>query len=63
MAQAAAILAAVAALALSGRPTLVPAAVCLVVGLHVPPLSRLFDQPQFPWTGAGMCLLAGSLHV
>lgn len=66
MAEAAAILAAVAALALSGRPTLVPAAVCLVVGQHFLPLTRLFDQPQFRWTGAGMCLVAaigGSLYL
>jgi hypothetical protein len=66
LAQAAAILAVGAALVLSGRPTLIPAAVCLVVGLHFLPLARLFDQPQFRWTGAGMCLVAavaGSLHL
>ena len=66
MAQAAAIIATVAALVLGGRPTLVPAAVCLVVGLHFVPLTSLFDQPQFRWTAAGLCLvaaLAGSLHL
>lgn len=66
MVQAAAILVAAVALGRVDRPTLIPAAVCLVVGLHFLPLARLFDQPQFRWTGAGMCLVAGvagSLHL
>jgi hypothetical protein len=41
-------------------PQLVPPAVCLVVGLHFFPLARLFDQPQYTWTGAGLCVAAGA---
>lgn len=64
--QAMAIVAVVAALVLVGQPTAVPAAVCLVVGLHFVPLTRLFDQPQFRSTAAGLCLVAavaGALHL
>ena len=66
MAQAATIGVTAAALILGGQPTLVPPAVCLVVGLHFLPLARLFDQPEFRWTGSGLCLVAlvsGALHL
>lgn len=37
---------------------LLPAAVCLVVGLHFFPLARLYDQPQYRWTGVLLILVA-----
>lgn len=43
-----------------GMPQLVPPAVCVIVGVHFFPLARLFDQPQYRWTGAGLCLAAGA---
>jgi len=64
--QAVAILSVVVALIVVDQVTLVPAAECLVMGLHFLPLARLFDQPQYRWTGAALCLvagLAGSLHL
>jgi len=43
-----------------GHPELVPPVVCLVVGAHFFPLARLFDQPQYTWTAAGLCVVAGA---
>ncbi|WP_327430509.1 hypothetical protein [Streptomyces sp. NBC_01236] len=51
----------VAAILLLGRLDLwlyVPAAVCLIVGLHFLPLARSFAQPQYWWTGALLMALA-----
>lgn len=56
--QSAIIPALVVALVVNGQPPLVPAAVCLVVGLHFLPLARVFDQPQFAWTGTALCVVA-----
>lgn len=53
------VLAVVAPLAV-GAPQLVLPAVCVIVGVHFFPLARLFDQPQYRWTGAGLCLAAGA---
>ncbi len=53
-----AIVAVIVGLGIVGAPELVPAAVCLVVGLHFIPLSRLFAQPQYRWTGVALCLVA-----
>jgi hypothetical protein len=43
-----------------GHPELVPPVVCLVVGAHFFPLARLFDQPQYTWTAAGLCVVAAA---
>jgi uncharacterized membrane protein len=42
----------------TGAPQIVPPLVALVVGLHFLPLARLFDQPQYTFTAAGLCLAA-----
>lgn len=42
----------------TGVPQIVPPLVALVVGLHFLPLARLFDQPQYTFTAAGLCLAA-----
>ena len=34
-----------------GASRAIPIAACLVVGAHFLPLARIFDQPQFRWTG------------
>lgn len=48
----------VAILAPTGLAQLIPAAIALVVGAHFFPLAKVFGQPQYRWTGAGMCLAA-----
>ncbi|GAA2625413.1 hypothetical protein [Streptomyces vastus] len=51
----------VAAVMILGRLDLwvyIPAAVCLVVGLHFLPLARSFAQPQYWWTGGLLITLA-----
>ncbi len=53
-----AIVLAIIALVTLGVPTLIPAVVCLVVGIHFFPLSRIFDQSQYVWTGAALCGIA-----
>ncbi|MEV0649236.1 hypothetical protein AB0I28_28670 [Phytomonospora sp. NPDC050363] len=50
---------AAAVLVPTGLAELMPAAVALVVGAHFFPLARVFGQPQYRWTGVGMCLAAG----
>ncbi|MGH2583381.1 MAG: hypothetical protein ACRDJE_00535 [Dehalococcoidia bacterium] len=49
---------AVAVLVMTGRPMLIPATVCLIVGAHFVPLARIFDQQLFAWTGAALCMVA-----
>lgn len=56
--QAVAIVVAVVVLVVAGTPAFVPPMVCLIVGAHFIPLSRLFDQPQYRWTGASLCVVA-----
>lgn len=56
--QLAAIAVAVATLMVAGVPALVPAVVCLIVGLHFLPLARLYGQWQYRWTGVLLCLTA-----
>ncbi|WNM34719.1 hypothetical protein RKE30_32290 [Streptomyces sp. Li-HN-5-11] len=56
--QTVAVVVAVLLLGLSGLWSYVPAAVCLIVGLHFLPLARSFAQPQFWWTGGLLVLLA-----
>jgi hypothetical protein len=58
LAQVVAIAVAVAVLIAAGVPTLVPAVICLIVGLHFLPLARLYGQWQYRWTGALLCLTA-----
>jgi hypothetical protein len=54
-------IAVVVALAMAlGAPQFVPPVVCLVVGLHFFPLARLFDQPQYTWAAAGLCVAAAA---
>ncbi|MET9761542.1 hypothetical protein ABZ016_21175 [Streptomyces sp. NPDC006372] len=53
-----AILAVIAASNASGRPTVVPAAIALVVGLHFFPLARLYDQWQYRWTATLLTAVA-----
>ncbi|WP_051441992.1 hypothetical protein [Arthrobacter sp. H14] len=52
--QAAAIAVTVLGFIAADVPQLVPPVVSLIVGLHFLPLARLFDQPQYRWTGAGL---------
>ncbi len=40
------------------KPAFIPAAVCLIVGVHFFPLAPAFDQPQYQWTAAAMCAVA-----
>ncbi|MFJ8865603.1 hypothetical protein ACIRD6_07540 [Streptomyces sp. NPDC102473] len=48
----AAIFAVIAASNASGRPSFIPPAIALVVGLHFIPLARLYDQWQYKGTAA-----------
>jgi hypothetical protein len=54
----AAIAVAVVVLVAAGGPALVPAVVCLILGLHLVPLARLFGQRQYRWAGVLLCLAA-----
>jgi hypothetical protein len=56
--QAVAIVVAVVLLGRFGQWVYIPAAVCLVVGLHFLPLARTFAQPQYWWTGGLLIALA-----
>lgn len=58
VAQVVLIVAAVVVLGRLGLGLQVPAAVCLVVGLHFFPLARSFGQPQYWWTGGLLVALA-----
>lgn len=42
-----------------GQPAFIPAVVSLIVGLHFFPLAHAFDQPQYVWTGVGLCVIGG----
>lgn len=53
--QAAAVGVAVALLVAFGLPAALPAAVCLIVGLHFLPLASVFAQPVYRWTGVLLC--------
>lgn len=53
----------IVALVVTERPALIPAAVCLIVGIHFFPLVRIFDQPQYRWTGAALCAVAAAGFV
>lgn len=37
--------------------SVIPAAISLVVGVHFVPLARIFDQPEYRWTGLGLCVV------
>ena len=50
--QAAGIGLSIALLVMIGRQTLIPAAVCAIVGVHFFPLARIFDESLYAWTGA-----------
>lgn len=39
-------------------PGLIPAVVCLIVGLHFLPLADVFDLELYRWTGIALCTLA-----
>ncbi|BCJ48236.1 hypothetical protein GCM10010168_25960 [Actinoplanes ianthinogenes] len=56
--QAVLILIAVFGLVRAGHPGLIPAAVCLVVGLHFLPLARVFDVRTYLATGALLIAVA-----
>jgi hypothetical protein len=49
--------------AVTGHPRLIPAIVCLGVGIHFFPLRRLFAVPIYDRTGAGLCLIAMATFV
>ena len=49
----------IALLVAIGRQTLIPAAVCAIVGIHFFPLARIFDESLYAWTGA----LLGAVSV
>lgn len=52
------IAATVASLIALGVAPLIPAVVCLVVGVHFFPLATAFDQPQYRLTGAALSAVA-----
>lgn len=56
--QTVAIVATVAGLVAAGAPQFVMPVVCLIVGVHFLPLRRLFDQPQYRWTGVALIVVA-----
>lgn len=58
--QFAAIAVVVAALIVIELPMLIPAAVCMIVGLHFPALVQTFDQPQYRWTGVALCAVSAA---
>jgi hypothetical protein len=41
-----------------GHPELIPAAICLIVGLHFFPLAGLFDMAPYRWTAIALCVVA-----
>lgn len=45
-------------LVVTGTSQLIPAMVCLGVGIHFFPLARLFHAPLYDRTGAALCLIA-----
>ena len=55
--------AAAAGLCLIGAAELAPPTVCLVVALHLHPLARVLDQPQYWWTGVALALVAAAGYV
>jgi hypothetical protein len=44
-------------LAVTGLTELIPAIVCLGVGIHFFPLTRLFNVPIYHYTGGALCLI------
>ncbi|MFD6888629.1 hypothetical protein [Streptomyces sp. NPDC059957] len=58
LAEVVAIFAVIAGSNAAGRPELIPAGICLVVGLHFFPLARLYDQWQYKWTAALLTAVA-----
>ena len=59
----AAIFVAVIVLGRSDHAEWIPATICLVVGLHLIPLARLFRVPLYYATAAALCLLAATTMV
>lgn len=53
-----AILVAVFGLIWSGLQELIPATVCLIVGIHFFPLARIFNQALYRWVGIALCVAA-----
>jgi hypothetical protein len=49
----------IAALIYLGQPAFIPAPISVIVGLHFFPLAHAFDQPQYVWTGVGLCVIGG----
>lgn len=47
-------------LGLLGWQALIPAVVCLVVGVHFLPLARIFDESLYTWTGALLCAVSAA---
>ena len=47
----------------TGHSPLIPAVVCLGVGIHFFPLARLFAVPLYDRTGAALCLVAVATTV
>jgi len=48
----------VVALVRADASAYLPAAVCLIVGIHFFPLARYYDQAQYSWLGVGLCLVS-----
>lgn len=42
----------------AGYPELIPAAICLIVGLHFFPLAGIFDMAPYRWTAIALCVVA-----
>ncbi len=59
----AAIIVAVGLLGRSDHADWIPATICLVVGLHLIPLARLFRLPLYYATAAALCLVAATTMV
>lgn len=49
---------AVLLLAVTRSAELIPAVICLIVGIHFLPLAGIFDQPGYRWTAAALCVVA-----
>jgi hypothetical protein len=57
------VFAASAVLGATGHPVLVPAVICLGVGLHFLPLARLFHVTAYNVTAGALCLIAVATFV
>ncbi|MGE3911919.1 MAG: hypothetical protein AB7K36_21350 [Chloroflexota bacterium] len=55
--QAAGIVVSVVLLSSAGAPSLIPATVCVIVGMHFIPLARIFDEAAYTLAGLVLCAI------